>query len=278
MTASSSRRGFLRLLGGTVAGAAVLGAAARSGAQEVAAAPAPTDGARTLTFPPGDVTRGTNVPRWVAEGGKRYAATTDGAVEVVWHVDAPQKLIALTFDDGPVPGVSDVLYDSLDEAGIPATLFVVGSRVLRYGDMMRGRIDRHEIANHTFSHDSTFTKTSDEITKDLTDCHRAIGQVLGRESRLFRPPFSHVNGGTLVAAAAMGYDIIMWDSNISYQGDADQIIRGVVETVVPGSIVLGHDATDYLVGIREVPRLARELKAQGYEFVTVSDLQAAGRR
>jgi len=235
-----------------------------------------------LTFPPGDTTSGTDVPRQIGEAGRLHPGAKSGGLEVVWQVDAGQKLIALTFDDGPVPGVSEVLYDALDEAKIPATLFVVGARVLEFADLMRDRVARHEIGNHTFSHLSTFTRTEDETLGDLYEAHRAIAQTLNQEPRLFRPPYSHVNGGTLIAAAAMGYDIVMWNNNIGYDGytenDGDRLVRDVVASMAPGSIVLGHDGgPEYLLGIRNLPKIVGELKNQGYEFVTISDLRAAAK-
>ncbi|MBX6751432.1 MAG: polysaccharide deacetylase family protein [Micromonosporaceae bacterium] len=236
---------------------------------------------RIVEFGPGPVTSGTNIPRWVGEGGRLHPGARAGALEVVWQVNAAEKLIALTFDDGPVPGVSEVLYDILDETGIKATLFVVGQRVEEFGDLMRGRVDRHEIGNHTYSHTSTFTKTDAEIEEDLTAAHQAIAEVLGREARLFRPPYSHVNGGTLVAAAQLGYDLVMWNNNIGYlgyDGEEDRLVRDVVETVFPGSIVLCHDGgPEYLISIRSVPKIVSELKAQGYEFVTISELREASK-
>jgi peptidoglycan/xylan/chitin deacetylase (PgdA/CDA1 family) len=286
MSTTGSRRGFLRLVGGAVTGAAVLGTAATSDPGQAAPMepppPPPIDdlSPRVVTFPAGPTTSGTNIPRLVGEGGRLHPGAKRGGLEVVWQVDAAQKLIALTFDDGPVPGVSDVLYDVLDDTKTSATFFLVGTRVLQFADMLRGRMDRHEVGNHTFTHQSTFTKTDGETMKDLTDAHRAVAQVLGREPRLFRPPYSHVNGGTLIAAAAMGYDIVMWDNNIAYQGyenDGDMLVRDVVESMHPGSIVLCHDGgPEYLIGIRNLPNIIRELKQQGYEFVTVSDLRSAG--
>jgi peptidoglycan/xylan/chitin deacetylase (PgdA/CDA1 family) len=286
MTSTSPRRGFLRLVGGAVAGAAVLGAAATSESVTAAPppeAPPPVDplAPRVLTFGPGPTTSGTDVPRLVGEAGRLHPCAKSGGLEVVWQVDAAQKLIALTFDDGPVPGVSEVLYDVLDEAKVPATLFLVGTRVLQFADMLRGRVARHEVGNHTFSHQSTFTRTDNETLGDLYEAHRAIAQTLGKEPRLFRPPYSHVNGGTLVAAAAMGYDIVMWNNNIGYEGyenDGDRLVRDVVTSMVPGSIVLCHDGgPEYLIGIRNVPKIVGELKKQGYEFVTISDLRAAAK-
>ena len=128
MTGWGSRRGFLRLVGGAFAGAAVLGGATKAAPELADEAPTgpliDPSGPQELTFP-GPASTGTDVPQFVAEAGRLYPGASRGGIEVVWQVDMPQKLIALTFDDGPVPGASEVVYDVLDEAKIPATLYLL---------------------------------------------------------------------------------------------------------------------------------------------------------
>jgi peptidoglycan/xylan/chitin deacetylase (PgdA/CDA1 family) len=280
---TGSRRGFLRLVGGTLAGAAVVGAAATSKAKDLTVEVPPEEplGPPTvqIDFPAGELTAGTDVPRLVGEGGRQHPNAKRHSLEVIWNMDMEKKLVALTFDDGPVPGVSEMLYDILDEAKVKATFFMVGKRVREFEGLLNKRMDRHEVGNHTYSHESLFNKTDSDALQDMNDAHKAIAEVIGREPTLFRPPYSHVSGGTLVAAAAMGYDIVMWNNNIGYtgfEGDEARLVREVVQTTTPGSIVLCHDGgPEYLISIRNVPNIIAELKKQGYEFVTIPELRTA---
>lgn len=294
MPESHERRGFFRLVGGAVAGAAVLGATQACDGEEPVAQPSasgkpsvssPSPSAvataeEMMTFPPGPVSEGTNIPK-LAEGGRLHSGARQHTVEVLWRLDVKQKLVALTFDDGPSPELSPMLYDILDETKARATFFMVGSRVLSSPRLIHGRMDRHEIGNHTNSHRSMFALNREEAIADLTTAHRAITGVTGREPVLLRPPYGHVNGNTLLASAAMGYDIVMWDNYIgdkAYENDEDKLVADVVEAAAPGQIVLGHDAGETRrIGIRNVPNIIKELRRRGYEFVTVSEMRQASR-
>lgn len=300
MPANNARRGFFRLVGGALAGVATVGAAeACSGpapaAQNPAATPTPSptlpgavDTTATafpsaqpmMTFPPGPVSDGTNIPR-LAEAGTVPQGAHRHGLEIVWRVNTDQKLVALTFDDGPSPELSPMLYDILDETKTRATFFMVGERVLSYPEVIRGRMDRHEVANHTNSHRSLFNLSRDEAVEELTKAHKAITGVVGREPTLMRPPFGHVAGSTLVAAASMGYSIVMWDNYIGdsyYLGHEDDLVAQVVKSAAPGQVILGHDSGEVRrIGIRNVPRIIAELRRRGYAFVTVSELMEASR-
>jgi peptidoglycan/xylan/chitin deacetylase (PgdA/CDA1 family) len=281
MTVNNSRRRFLRLVGGAFASAPVLGAAAGCdpGKPDAAAMSTPT-AAPMATFPPGATTPDTNIPR-LAEAGRLHAGARRNDLEVIWQLDTEQKIVALTFDDGPDPKVSKLLYDILDETMTKATFFLVGRRVVQYAKLLHGRMDRHEVGNHTYTHQSLFLKDDIAALKDLNDAHKAITAVVGREPRLLRPPYSHVNGNTLIAAAALGYDIVMWNQHIGdqeYASDEPKLVEDVVNATSPGSIVLGHDAGDRrLIAIRNLPKIIQQLRRRKYEFVTISELRAASR-
>jgi peptidoglycan/xylan/chitin deacetylase (PgdA/CDA1 family) len=285
---TNSRRAFLRIFGGALTGAAVVATTGTalsrvSGPNDAATwmdppKTAPEELGRTVTFPDGPVSRGSNVPAQVSEAGTARHGSPRGGIEVIWQINTQQKLCALTFDDGPVAGVSELLYDALDEADIPATLFLVGKRLERAESWIKDRdLSRHEIGNHTYTHESGFTKTDVEILADLKAAHLAIERVLGVEPRLFRPPLGHVNGGLLVASAAMGYDLAMWSGYIgtSYSEEA-ALIRDVLAQAAPGGIFLSHDADEAdLISIRALPGIVAQMKAEGYEFVTVSQMREA---
>jgi peptidoglycan/xylan/chitin deacetylase (PgdA/CDA1 family) len=275
------RRGFLRLVGGAVVSLPAIGAAAACTADPGATAGAsPTPGPEpVLTFPPGDGTSsGTNIPR-LAEGGRLARGTKRHHLEVIWEIDTREKVVALTFDDGPDPAVSAFLYEALEEAKVGATFFMVGRRVLDNAKLLSGRMHRHEVGNHTFDHTSLFLQDQTAIRKNLLDAHGAITSVVGREPTLLRPPYSHVNGNTLLAAAEIGYDIVMWNQYIgdqAYVNDEDKLVADVIAAITPGSIVLAHDSgASRMIAIRNVPKIIRELKRRKYEFVTVSQLRAA---
>jgi peptidoglycan-N-acetylglucosamine deacetylase len=257
-----SRRGFLRGTGLTAVGTAV-------GAVGV-----------------------TEVPRWCGwdhpplSGGYAAAADDLGAVEtssvhVRYFVEVPRPLVALTFDDGPAPRYTPRFLDVLDETGIPATFFMVGNNVRDHAGLVDGRLARHEVGNHSWAHRDLATMDLPAVQDDLRRTHETIQDKLGRTPTLMRPPFGHFGGSTVLAADSLGYDLILWDRSMHerrYRNSPAAQAEDIVDTVRPGSIVLAHDAGNKrrLVALEALPDIVAGLKARGFEFVTVSDLVAAG--
>ena len=221
--------------------------------------------------------------------GSVAAATVDepggvtgrGQLAVTWEVQTDRPLLALTFDDGPGPNWTPMVLDILEAHRAPATFFMVGSRVRRHGRLLRGRIDRHEIGNHTWDHADLGRCGAAEARSELRRAHEAIIDATGRVPRLFRPPFGHLSGSALIAASELGYQVVLWSRKMheaKYPNTAKQA-EAMIRATRPGNIVLAHDVGhhDRLVSIRGLPAMITGLRARGYEFVTVTDLLASQR-
>jgi peptidoglycan-N-acetylglucosamine deacetylase len=198
---------------------------------------------------------------------------------VSWAGHTKQKLIALTFDDGPRPQWTPMVLDILDKFQVPATFFLVGRRVRKYGDLLAGRMDRHEVANHTWDHLDLATRAQDDAYRDLVLAHEAIHDVIGRAPTKMRPPYGHLGGSALLAASRLDYDVVLWSTQTHesiYSNDSHWVAADVLRRVGPGTIMLSHDvgSPDRLVAIRGLPDIITGLCAQEYEFVTVSELLA----
>lgn len=202
-----------------------------------------------------------------------------GQLLVTWAVETNEKLVALTFDDGPRPEWTTLVLDTLERYGVPATFFMVGRRVRKYAGVLRGRIDRHEIGNHTWDHLDLARRTPDEAYEDLRQAHETIVDVTGQMPRLVRPPYGHMGGGAALAAARLGYQMVFWSLQMvesQYPGNPVGHARFIVERTEPGSILLAHDVggADRLVALRGLPDMISGLRARGFKFVTVSQLMA----
>src|SRR5690348_13691686 len=92
-----------------------------------------------------------------ASAADDLGAVTHGGVRIHYFQPTADKLVALTFDDGPLPDYTPRFLDVLDEAGVPATFFVVGRHLEEHAGLLRGRLDRHEVGNHSWSHDDLAT-------------------------------------------------------------------------------------------------------------------------
>lgn len=258
---NSSRRAFLRNL--SVAGA---------GATVGIAATATAD--RTVLADDGGAPR-----HGPATHADRHTPPRHGHVDVYWNVDMEKKLIALTFDDGPMPNWTPMVLDTLEKADVPATFFLVGQRVLENARILQGRTGRHEFANHTWAHKNLATMDRSEAYDAIAKAHDAIEKVTGKEPRHLRPPYGHLGGTTMLAAADLGYDVTLWSLQMvesEYVSNEPGLVTYIVDSALPGSILLAHDTgpQDRLVALRGLPEMIRGLRAKGYEFTTVSGLLA----
>jgi peptidoglycan-N-acetylglucosamine deacetylase len=201
-------------------------------------------------------------------------------VGVSWAVDTGQMLVALTFDDGPMPDWTPMVHDILDQERVPATFFMVGERAVRNARLIHGRMDRHAVGNHTWAHTDMSRMTHNQACHAVHRAHTAIARITGKEPHLLRPPLGNIGGTTLSAAGQLGYHIVLWSLKMreAYLGHPpSRLVDYIVDECEPGTILLAHDTghRDRLVAIRGLPAMIRGLRARGFEFVTVPDLLAA---
>ena len=188
-----------------------------------------------------------------------------------------RRRMALTFDDGPHPGYTERILKILQDAGVRATFFVVGDRVVRYPELLRQEISRgHEIGNHTYRHRNLRTLSNLEIVTELEqnrDLVRQVGQV---EMNLFRPPGGQFDDRVLRLAAALNYRTILWSNAPADHTSppAELIEDRILGHVGNGVIILCHDGIEGTIAA--LPRVIASVRAGGYEFVTVSELLRNG--
>jgi peptidoglycan/xylan/chitin deacetylase (PgdA/CDA1 family) len=217
-----------------------------------------------------------------------YAAAADqpdweahGQLRTIWYVQTDEPVVAFTFDDGPGPQWTSMVLDTLDAYQVPATFFMVGEHLTRYADLVKGRLDRHDVGNHSWSHPDLAMLDAAQVGEQLGRTHDAIRKYTGRQAHLLRPPYGHVGGSTLLAADRSGYDIVLWTRQMHesayVHNEAGQVAE-IVNGVRPGQIVLAHDVgtADRLVALRHLGEMFTGLRQRGMRFVTVSELLALG--
>lgn len=186
-----------------------------------------------------------------------------------------QKVIALTFDDGPWPKSTAQVLDILKKNNIQGTFFVVGQNVKNYPDLTRRIVaEGHSIANHTWHHwyHHMNPQTAAYEVANTTDI---IFKTTGVKSGLFRPPGGIMTNGVASYARNNKYAIIMWSSDsIDYSRPAvPRLINNIFKTAKPGGIVLMHDGGgDRTHTVQALPEIISRFRKQGYKFVTVPEL------
>ncbi|MDL2238547.1 polysaccharide deacetylase family protein [Christensenellaceae bacterium OttesenSCG-928-K19] len=183
------------------------------------------------------------------------------------------KVIALTFDDGPAPATPDLL-DCLKENDAIATFFVVGDRVANFEDILKRTYDEgHEIASHSWSHAYMTEVGLDGALEEYTKANDAIEAVIGKRTLIDRPP-----GGKMTEELAqqIGREQIYWtvdteDWTVKGEPDgADIVYQRIMDGAQDGAIVLLHDLhpTSVQGAIRAIPELVEE----GYKLVTMTQM------
>ncbi len=184
-----------------------------------------------------------------------------------------EKLVAITFDDGPYSPVTERILDTLEKYGAKATFFVVGDRVATYKSTLKRASDLGcEIGSHTWSHKILTKISEDEIRSEISQADTAITNVTGKRVKIMRPPGGAVNDAV---RKNVHYPMIMWnvDSLDWKNRNAQMNYDNVVNDVSDGSIILMHDL--YSATADAVEKIIPDLMKKGYKFVTVSELMTA---
>lgn len=194
--------------------------------------------------------------------------------EIVPRVETNEKVVALTFDDGPTEYTKDVL-NNLEGKNIKATFFVVGSELEKKPEIGKAiLLAGHELANHSYSHQRMWFKSQSFITEEIEKTNTLIRETGHTGDIHFRPPYGKKIIGLPWYLSKNNIKTIMVDVEPdTYGSNADFLIEYTLENTKPGSIILLHPFCETCSGQREaIGRIVDGLQAKGYQFVTVSEL------
>ncbi len=187
----------------------------------------------------------------------------------------PEKVIALTFDDGPWPQTTKQVLDILKSNNIKGTFFVVGQNLKNYPELGKEIVAQgHVIANHTWHHWYHFFNQQ-AAAFEIDRTADLIYQVTGVKTTLFRPPGGMMHNGLVGYAKAQKYTVVMWSADSTdYKLPAvPKLINNVIKDSRPGGIVLMHDGGgNRSRTVQALPEIISNLRKQGYRFVTVPEL------
>jgi len=182
------------------------------------------------------------------------------------------KVIALTFDDGPGPYTAYLL-DILDQYGARATFFLIGSKVSGQASVVRSIQARgHQLGNHSWSHPELPKLSVDQIAGEIDRTNEAIRQATGVKPSILRPPYGAVNGVVLEQLRLRNMSSILWSVDTRDWADRNSqiVCSRAVAGARPGAVILMHDI--HQTSVNAVPCILSSLKQQGYSFVTIQRL------
>ncbi len=180
------------------------------------------------------------------------------------------KVIALTFDDGPDPKLTPIVLDALKKHNMKATFFVLGWRATRYPHLVKRIFDEgHTVANHTYNHPAKPSEAAG--LNEILKTQEAIKKACGKYPTMFRPPYGIRESWTAKLARHRLMPSVIWvmSSGDTAVDDSYKVYRNVVFTPRPGDVVLLHDIQPDTA--QAIGRITDELAAGGWQSITLDD-------
>ena len=182
-----------------------------------------------------------------------------------------ERLVALTFDDGPKEGKTDVLLDMLKEKNVHATFFMIGAQVEDNSELVKRLYEEgHQIGIHTYHHVDLYCLSEEEQREEIKKTEEVIQAITGNTKPLtVRPPYGRMNA---VFEEWIDRPLILWSvDTLDWTGKtASQMIQETGENVKDGDIILMHDISEN--GLEGAAGIIDELKRMGYTFLTIDQL------
>ena len=186
----------------------------------------------------------------------------------IWRKPTEDKVLFLSFDDGPHPEATPFVLEQLASFNAKASFFCIGKNVQLFSEIYAAIITAgHTVGNHTQNHMNGWENKTDHYIADIQEASKLI------HSNLFRPPYGRISFAQIKALRSdpsLPQDIIMWDV---LSGDFDKTITGeqcaqnVIQHAGPGSIIVFHDSTKAMDRLRvALPKVLAHFSKQGYQF------------
>ncbi len=195
-----------------------------------------------------------------------------------WDIPNNANTVYLTFDDGPIPEITEWVLDLLKEHNIKATFFCIGDNIQKHPDIFQKVLQEgHAIGNHTFNHLKGWSTSKKEYIENTMLCEKAIQKHTnngGHGLKLFRPPYGKIKLSQARILRRLGYKIIMWDV-ISMDFDKNitpkKCLENVTKNTENGSVIVFHDSIKAFGNLQVVlPEAIRYLKEKGFVFDKIS--------
>ena len=189
--------------------------------------------------------------------------------KLTWKVKTTEKQIFLTFDDGPIPQLTDWVLDTLKGFEAKATFFCVGENIIKHPEIFERIIqEEHSIGNHTQHHLNGKKTPFDEYLADALACDESI-QSKGQKTELFRPPYGRLTTAQRKKLLKQK-QVIMWDvltQDYDQSIDSDLILNKSIAATEKGSIVVFHDNLKAERNLKEVlPKYLDHFTNLGFRF------------
>lgn len=189
---------------------------------------------------------------------------------LTWNKSRTEKVIYLTFDDGPIPDVTDFVLKTLQDQQVKATFFCIGDNIRKHPSIFQRLLDEgHQVGNHTYNHLKGWKTDDATYLQNFEQCQTLTG------TNLFRPPYGRIRKSQIkdIRSRYPEMKIIMWDvlsGDFDLNLSPESCYHNVDKYVENGSIIVFHDSLKAFERMQyALPRVIANLKAKGYQFATL---------
>lgn len=193
----------------------------------------------------------------------------------VWDFSSKDKVIYLTFDDGPTPEITQWTLNTLKDYNAKATFFCIGNNVIKHPKIFKNiLIDGHSIGNHTHDHIVGWKTETKSYIENVIRAEKVINNQLEKNKvNLFRPPFGKIKNSQGKALIKLGYKIIMW-SVITFDWEKEvskeQCLKNAINKTKEGNIIVFHDSIKASRNMMySLPKFLEHFSLKGYRFEAI---------
>lgn len=192
---------------------------------------------------------------------------------LLWRIKTKNKELYLTFDDGPIPDLTEYILDVLSEFKIKATFFCVGENLKKHPLIAQRALDEgHKLGNHSYNHLNGWQTSTVDYISNVVRCQRLLYDFNSEAKTLLRPPYGKIKYSQ-IKLLKRKYTIVMWDvlsGDFSSKISPEKCLEKTIWATKPGSIIIFHDNIKAEENVRyALPRYIKHFLEKGYEFKTL---------
>eukprot|EP00388_Colpodella_angusta_P011481 GDKJ01029364.1.p1 GENE.GDKJ01029364.1~~GDKJ01029364.1.p1 ORF type:complete len:215 (-),score=24.23 GDKJ01029364.1:297-941(-) len=196
--------------------------------------------------------------------------------DFVWNIKRDEKVIYLTFDDGPIPEITEFVLEELAKFQAKATFFCIGDNVRKHPDVFQKVLEQgHTVGNHTFNHLKGWITEDEHYLKNFKECESILENDFQIKydslftKKKFRPPYGRIKKSQ-AKVILPSHEIIMWDvlsGDFSQELSPEKVLKKTIQHTENGSIVLFHDSIKANTNMSyALPRVLSHFSEKGFTF------------